>query len=124
MLKEYTKQRGMVVSKVTEYVHDVKLNNSAVKQEKKSTLVITVNDIGIDANSDAINSMSAVVALANFKFNALLADGKAADEAYKTIYNSTVDWKGADNNIYTLKITDICTALETAMGAVANILGV
>jgi len=98
------------------------------KAEKESTLeklTITTNTVMYDANGKAIGNMSAVVNVANWKYNQAVARGYEPLEAYTAIYKNTkVDWIGADNKTHTVAVESICEALEASMLEVATVLGV
>ena len=96
-------------------------------KEKKSKmlgeLVITSNSVAYDAHGDAIGNMSAVVALANAKFNKALAYGEESRTTYEMIFKNTkIGWKNAENKISYVQIESIVEALEKSMYAVSEIL--
>lgn len=87
-------------------------------------LTIENNTVFYDANNKAIGNMSAVVSLANWKFNQSLLVTNNHVDSYQLIYKDTlVTWKGADNAPHTVMIESICEALETSMTNVSTILG-
>jgi len=117
------------------YVPDMKLENAdieaeAIKQAKiaKSKaldeLVVTHNTVAYDADGRAIGNMSAVMGVANFKYNQAVASGVNPAEAYQLIYKDTkIWWKGADNEPHEVMIESVCEALEKSMNGVSDILG-
>jgi len=88
-------------------------------------IVITHNTVAYDANNKAIGNMSAVIGIANFKYNQLLAQDVLPSDAYSIIYKETkIFWKGADNKPHEIMIESVCEALEMSMLEVAKIIGV
>jgi len=113
---------------IDEYLASSDIYTDRLRKEKKEQLdklVITTNTVAYDANGKAIGNMSAVVGLANFKFNQALASGIAPDIAYQSVYKDVkVGWKGADNIVHMVQIESIAEALEAGMQEVAKVLGV
>ena len=65
------------------------------------------------------------MALASFKFNQGLAAGNTPSVIYQALYkDTTVFWKGADNQVHEVMIESVCEALEASMLHVASLLGV
>ena len=107
---------------VMEYTNQL---GKAEKAKALDELVISSNSVAYDANGKAIGNMSAVVAVANFKFNKALAGGFSTEEAYKTIYkDSKIGWKNANNGISYVQVESIAEALEKSMYSVAKVIGV
>jgi len=105
---------------------DIKIVEDAKVDKNKALdeLVITHNTVAYDANGKAIGNMSAVIGIANFKYNQLLANNISAIDAYQTIYKDTkIFWKGYDNQPHEVMIESVCEALELAMLGVSDILG-
>jgi hypothetical protein len=108
---------------------DVKLRALAyyekqMKVEKLYSVVITHNTVAYDADGRSIGNMSAVMGVANFKFNQSVAGGASYADAYQAIYkDSTIFWKGADNELHEVQIESVCEVLEKSMLEVANIIG-
>ena len=102
-------------------------NEQLAKEAKTKALdelVITHNTVAYDANGRAIGNMSAVMGVANFKYNQAIALGTPAVDAYQLIYKDTkIWWKGADNQPHEVMIESVCEALEKSMTEVAVILG-
>ena len=98
-----------------------------VKQDrykKLDELKITHNTVAYDANGKAIGNMSAVMGVANFKYNQAVSQGMNPATAYSLIYKETkIWWKGADNTPHEVMIESVCEALEKSMLEVASILG-
>jgi hypothetical protein len=115
--------RGNLYKKEIVYEEETKINKSAIKQDNKDNLVVTVNGVTYEGDTVSMNYMSSVSAIANFKFNALLAQGIAPSDAYTAIYKSTIGWKGADDVVHQVQIESVIEALGIAMGEVANIIG-
>ena len=93
------------------------------KNKALDELVINHNTVMFDANGKAIGNMSAVMGIANFKFNQAVAQGASSSDAYTAIYKSTISWRGADNKPHEVQIESICQALEKSMMSVSDILG-
>ena len=118
------------------YVPDMDKVNEAIELEAKEKakvikykaiddLVITHNTVAYDADGKSIGNMSAVMGVANFKFNQAITQGIAVDEAYNFVYKeSKIWWKGADDKPHEVMIESVCEALEKSMLGVADILGV
>jgi hypothetical protein len=106
------------------YIESKKIGASAVKRFNKESLVVTANGVEFEADTLSINYMSSAVAVANFKYNQLVAGGMAVAEAYTVVYKSTIGWKNAQGDTSTVQIETIAEALELAMGQVGNIIGV
>ena len=115
--------RGNLYKHQIVYEEETKVNKSAVKQDNKDNLVVTVNGVVYEGDTNSMNYMSNVSAIANFKFNALLAQGMSPSDSYVAIYTSTIGWKGADDAVHQVQIESIIEALEIAIGEVANIIG-
>ena len=115
--------RGNLYKKEIVYEEETKINKSAIKQDNKDNLVVTVNGVVYEGDTNSMNYMSNVSAIANFKFNALLAQGITPNDAYVAVYKSTIGWKGADDVVHQVQIESVIEALEIAMGEVANIIG-
>ncbi len=95
------------------------------KTKALDELVITHNTVAYDAHGRAIGNMSAVMGVANFKYNQLLAQDVLPSDAYLTIYKETkIWWKGADDKPHEIMIESVCEALELSMLEVATIIGV
>jgi len=96
-----------------------------VKAEKVKALdelQITHNTVAYDANGRAIGNMSAVIGVANFKYNQAIANGASMILAYQAIYKDTkISWKGADDVVHDVMIESVCEALEKSMLEVAKI---
>jgi len=94
-----------------------------VKEKALEGIVITHNTVAYDAHGRAIGNMSAVMGIANFKFNQAVSIGGATnEEAYQAIYKDTVIfWRGADDKTHEVMIESVCEVLEKAMLAVAEI---
>ena len=122
MLKETTKQKGMLFSKETIYEPDILKNTKAIKKEKKEQLTVTYNNIEFQADTVSIIYMSGVTAIANANYNKAVEAGSKT--AYNDVYKSTIKWKCADNIIRDITIEDLVNICHLAMGSVANILGV
>lgn len=101
------------------------VGDKAIKVAGLDGLTITHNTVFYDADNKSIGNMSAVVALAGWKFNQALANGFTVVEAYQIVYkDTTVNWKGADNLVHTVQAESICETLEVSMIEVATILKV
>jgi len=95
------------------------------KKETLEKLQVELDNIKFDANVNALGNMNAVVNLANWNFNKLLANGIAPEDAYEDIYiNMQIKWKTADNNVVPITIEVVCNALEKGIKTVAEIVGV
>ena len=107
--------------------HDTAIVEARAKQARDTELnelKITHNTVAYDANGKAIGNMSAVMGIANFKYNQAVANGEAPATVYQRIYKDTqIFWKGADNEPHEVMIESICEALEKSMLKVSNILG-
>lgn len=96
-----------------------------VKNKALDELVITHNTVAYDAHGRAIGNMSAVMGVANFKYNQAVSQGMSPVSAYQMIYKDTkIFWKGADDKPHEVMIESVCEALEKSMLEVANIIGV
>ena len=88
-------------------------------------LVITHNTVAYDANGKSIGNMSAVMGVANFKYNQAVANGTSPAIAYQLIYKDTkIFWKGFDDKPHEVQIESVCEVLEKSMLEVASIIGV
>jgi hypothetical protein len=118
------------------YYTEEKIGAKAIKEDSKDNLQVTVNGVTYDGDTVAINYMSSVIAVANFKMiNAMYQQVKMIPEVsrsvfeqmvfdtYETIYKQTIGWKGADNVVHQVQGESVAEALELAMGEVANIVG-
>jgi len=126
MLKYVRHSRGMLVSTDVIYKEDVIKGNKAKKKEAKNKLKVTVDNIDFDADTESINYMSAVLSRANGTILEKLAkDSKLTmADAYNDVYSSTIKWKCADNIVREVTISTIAKALDEALGAIANIIGI
>jgi len=126
MLKTIHSSRGMLVTNDVVYVEEEKRGRKARKEEAKNKLTVTVNNVVFNADTVSINYMSAAISEANRRVLEAMANDTSLtiDKAYNQIYTSTIKWKGADNVIHTIKIETLAKALEAALGAVGNIIGV
>ena len=70
--------------------------------------------VELDANEEAMIRFTYLVTLANAKYNLAVAQGTAPSEAVK-IYDTSFNWKGADNTWKQIKISDIANALEKSV---------
>ena len=111
-------------------VEDIQADTDAViakdakeaKTKALDDLVITHNTVAYDAHGRAIGNMSAVMGVANFKFNQLLAQDVLPSDAYIMIYKeTTIWWRGADDTNHEVMIESVCETLELSMMAVAGI---
>jgi len=105
---------------------DAQVDAQAKRDRDKALdeLVITHNTVAYDANGKAIGNMSAVMGVANFKFNQMLANDFLPSDAYQAIYKETkIWWKGFDDQPHEVMIESICEALELSMLGVSDILG-
>lgn len=93
------------------------------KIEEKESIVIEHHAVPYDGDFGSINYMSAALAVSNFKFNQLLAQGVEAKEAYEIIYKSTRPWKGADNKAHNVHAESVGEVLEKTMIKVSEVLG-
>jgi len=94
------------------------------KDKALDELVITHNTVAYDANGKAIGNMSAVMGVANFKYNQMLASDFLPSDAYQAIYKETkIWWRGADDKAHEVMIESVCEALELSMLGVSDILG-
>lgn len=128
---------ALEVAKMVQEADDAKVIKDAkdAKTMALDTLEITHNTVAYDANGTAIGNMSAVMGIANFKYNQLISIGMLdnvtgnyvalpALEAYNYVYKSKIFWRGVDNASHEVMIESVCEALEKSMLEVANILGV
>lgn len=99
------------------------ITTKAAKVAALEGIVITHNTVAYDADGRAIGNMSAVMSVANFKFNqAIVLGGLTHEEAYQAIYkDTTIFWRGADDNNHEVMIESVCEVLEKSMLAVADI---
>lgn len=123
MLVENKVKHGHLYKKEVSYVQDPIKDKKAIKQQAKDELVVNINSVPFDGDTDSINYMSSVVALANAKFNQALASGATAEEAYNLIYKTTIKWKNANNTISNVQVETIVKALEDTMNEVATVIG-
>jgi len=126
MLKYVRHSRGMLVSTDVIYEEDVIKGNKAKKKEAKNKLKVTVDNIDFDADTESINYMSAVLSRANGTILEKLAKDSnlTMADAYNDVYSSTIKWKCADNIVREVTISTIAKALDEALGAIANIIGI
>jgi len=117
MLKKQVRKNGLLVTRDYEYVPDPIIGKKAIKTEHKKKLVVTVDGIPFDADSESINYMSTVISLALYKAK---LDPDNADK----YLNYELKWKCADNVTRTVTIPQLAQALEKALGEIANIIGV
>jgi hypothetical protein len=125
-VRPYTPMSADELNVAVEATDEIKAYKAKLAVETKKdtldTLVITANTVAYDANGKAIGNMSAVVGLANFKFNQALAQGVAPVDAYQAVYKDTIiGWKGADNLPHEVQVESICEALEAGMIEVAKV---
>lgn len=126
MLQTVKRSKGMLVTNDVKYKAKEKRGISAIKQEAKDNLTVTVDGITFDADAQSISYMSSAITIANKHIlDAMAADSSlSVTDAFNKVYSTTVKWKAADNNIYDVKIKTLAEALEKALGAVGNIVGV
>jgi len=122
MLKETTKQKGMLFSKKTIYEPELLVGAKAIKQENKEKLTITYNNTDFQADTLSIIYMTSVVAIANTNYAQAINAGSTT--AYDDVYKSTIKWKCVDNVIRDITVEDIINICHLAMGSIANIIGV
>lgn len=112
------------------------------KVDALDALQVTHNTVAYDANGRAIGNMSAVMGVANFKYNQgckEIEDFNMSNtemdiltklekivvekqQLYTKIYKDTkISWKGADDKIHSVMIESVCEALEASMLEVAKI---
>jgi len=128
LVRPYVEPKGKIEKEVEYYIEHSELYKNFLKQQKikkLNELKITSNSVAYDANGKAIGNMSAVVSLANAKFNASLANGIAPDVAYRVIYkDKKIGWKNANNDISMVQVESIVEALEKSMYEIAKVVGV
>ena len=89
-------------------------------QELTSSTVV-VDSIEYDADEAAMDRIDRILTLANWKFNQAVAGGMAAPEAYTAVYNTTVLWKGKDNEFHEIKIETLAAAQESAINKMKTV---
>lgn len=125
-LYEFYNQDGTPdTDKIQKYLDEENLKIAKeVKTKALEELVITHNTVAYDANGRAIGNMSAVMGVANFKYNQMVASDALPSDAYNFVYKDTkIWWKGADNQPHEVMIESVCEALQKSMTEVSNILG-
>lgn len=120
---KYTVEEISVI--VDDYLEDtIKTREDASRKATLDTLNIEHHTVVYGANGKAIGNMSAVVALAGFRFNQAISQGMRAEDAYKAIYKDTsIYWKGATNELHEVIVESVCEVLEKSMLKVAEVIG-
>jgi len=111
---------GVVVDKILKPT-DIR-GKKAEKEFKKLTNKVDLNDVIFDADEVSIMYMSSVLAIANFMFNKLIAEGKTPKEAYNAVYKQAVTWKDANNKFQNIPIEFIAGGLQQAMNNIKEII--
>lgn len=78
---------------------------------QKSTIRIENLDVVLDADELALTRFTYLVTLANAKYNMAVTSGIEPSEAVK-VYDTSFNWKKADNTWVEIKIRDVVSALE------------
>jgi len=98
-------------------------SNKAYKEYKKLTSKIKFKDTEFQADPVSINFMSAVLNLANLRYNqAIVLKEMPPKEAYEAIYGQTIMWKDVKNNWVTIRIDELGEGLELALEKLKEIL--
>ena len=91
------------------------------KNKQLEKLIVITNTVPFDADSQSINYMSSVLAIANFKMLQVIASGTNMTDAYSAIYKTIIQWKNADDSISDVQLETIAEALEAGMQAIGSI---
>jgi len=98
-------------------------SNKAYKEYKKLTSKIKFKGTEFQADPVSINFMSAVLNLANLRYNqAMVLKGLSPKEAYEAVYGQTIMWKDVKNNWVTIRIDELGEGLELALEKLKEIL--
>ena len=81
----------------------IELGKSVIELEELSTV--------LDADELALSRFTYLVTLANAKYNMAVTSGIEPSEAVK-VYDTSFNWKKADNTWVEIKVSDIVNALE------------
>jgi len=111
---EFVIKRKLVPSRIS--------GKKALKEFKKNTALISINDVSFQADTESIATMGNVLSIANFMFNKAVASGMSPADAYAAVYAEVVPWKDANNNWVNVSAGDIGNNLKLAMEAVQQIL--
>lgn len=117
-----------IENKVLSYLENIGYTKQKERQEKiqaKESLIINHNTIDYQGDSESINYMSSILALANFKFIQAISNNPEIPllSIYEEIYKQTLSWKSADNTVSNPQIESIAEALEKSMKEVSKIVG-
>ena len=97
-------------------------SKKAYKEYRKLVSTITFKDHRFQSDPISINFMSAVLNLANLKFNQAVAKGMAPADAYETVYGETIAWKDAKNQWVEIRLDEVGQGLELALQKLKTIL--
>lgn len=123
-LKKIWKQIGFS-KQVTGYeeVPSTLSKASGDKRESLEGLYVPVNGVEYDAHTEAINNMTAVLAVANQKAIQAMCQALDIKVVYDAVYKTTTTWKGYDNKTHTIQIESLSEAIEKAMTERGKIYG-
>lgn len=91
--------------------------------EAKEALIVEHNGVPYQGDFGSINYMSAVAAVAGFKFNQALVAGLSYEEAYELTYKVKIGWRNGNNEVSQVQVESVCETLEKTMKEVASLIG-
>ena len=91
------------------------------RAQELTSATVVVNSIEYDADETAMDRVDRILTLANWKFNQAVAGGMAAPEAYAAAYETTVVWKGKDNEFHDIQIKSLAKAQEAALNKMKTV---
>ena len=113
-LEPLTKEEWTLMSNESEEYQTLK----TMKRQNRSNLVsvatISYKGFTFDADESAMGRMANVVAVYNFKFNRLIANGTIASKAFE-VYKDVIPWRDAWNEDRAMTVEELGYLLQLAM---------
>ena len=120
-IKALNKRRA---TKIREYQEPKITGEKALKTEAKENLKVIVNGVKYDADTKSILYISSRLARASFEFGQLLGQGLTNKEAYDKVYNSTITWKDANNQLQNITVEILAKIYDEIMDQIEKIIGI
>lgn len=120
--KPVLKKIGRLVTKRFIAVPE-ELSEAKVKKiHLKETMTVNISGVLFDANSDSINYMTAIGALASWQTAQLLLSKDIITQTeYDAVYKQEIPWKDAGNEVKIVMVEDILFSLHESMSGVRDI---
>lgn len=89
------------------------------RNDEIASCTVSYRDIIFDADESSIARMSSRVALYNFRFNQLIANGYSKEQAYQA-YDDILLWRASDKNTHKITVKDLIEILSLAISKVED----